>query len=623
MPAERALRGGAGSAKGDGALELREYLEILKRHKWFIIEAVLVVGLAAGILSNLRTPVYQATARVLLHPNDPAEQLDPNNTPRPNSNDPDRYVKGQEDIVASEPVAAEAAKLLPGETVNAIEAKASVAQGGQSDILKISAKDVDPERARDISNAVAKGYIENRRQAAVANLQQAADDIGQQLPPLLSRIADLDTQIGGTPPHPAKPATTSVQGPTQPTVSAPTPATAQLDPSLGDLGGGPSSQEALKAARYSAALQYETQYARQQELLVDISLKRGEAELVAEAKTPTSPISPRPKRDAALGVFVGLLLGFGVSFLREQLNDKVRSADEVERITELPLLAQLPYDAQAAKEGGITVSTRPSSALSEAMRSLRTSVQYLSVDHPVETIVVTSAVPGEGKSLVSANLAAAFAQAGYRTVLISADLRRTSIETLFEDLDESPGLTGLVGRAGAIPAHVRSNGNGHGVPGTAVATKTAPFGVVSTGIPNLVLLPAGDTPPNPAELLGSRRMSEVLAELKLSADVIIIDTPPLLPVTDAAVLAAKSDGVVLVSALNETRRQAVVRAKGVVVGTGARLLGVVVNKSPRSSHDRHYYRGYYGEHSRRGRQGLSDPASLPIDTGDDAVAASL
>jgi succinoglycan biosynthesis transport protein ExoP len=581
-------------------LELRQYLDILKRHKWFIIGAVVVVGLTAGVLSSLRTPLYKATARVLLTPNDPTQQLNPTNGNGVVGNDPDRYVAGQVSIAQSERVAAEAAKSLPGISVQALEGMISVSQGGQSNVLNVSAITTDPIQARDIADAMAKGYIENRRLAAVSGLQGAADDIDAKLGPLQAQIALLDTQIGTPSTTPG--ATSQLQSPVNPS-STPTPNLAPPVSPIAGIGGVPTTQEALKAARYAAAVQYETLYSRQQELLVDISLKRGDAELIAEAKTPASPTSPRPRRDAALGLFVGLLLGVGATLVREQLNDKIRSAEEVEQLTGLPLLAQLPYDDHAA-EAGAAVDQRPNSPLSEAMRSVRTSIRYQGVDQPVKVIVVTSALPGEGKSLVAANLAVAFAQADYRTILMSADLRRPSINTLFGDLGQSRGLIGVISPTSPSSPAPAVNGDRHGPVRGAFEISTAEA-LLKTPIGGLLLLPSGPTPPNPAEILGSRRMSGILEELSALADVVVIDSPPLLLVTDAAVLAAKCDGVVLVTAVNETPRGALERSAAILEGTGARILGIVLNKSHRSAGG---YYTYYGDMAQHGA-----PREMTID----------
>lgn len=561
----------------------------------------MVVGVLSGVISSLRTPIYRATAQVLLRPNDPTEQLNPNNVGQNLGIDPDRYVSGQRNIVESVAVAQEASKSLGGMDAKEVDSKTSVAQGGQSNVLNVSAADPDPAQARDLANAVAKGYIENRRQAAVAGLEQAAKDIAGRLGPLEASIAQLDARIGEGSTVPG--ATSQLVTPTGPGSTVPTRPTTQLEGATAAAGPA-STAEALKAARYAAAVQYETLFARQQELLVNISLKRGEAELIEEATEPTDPESPKPVRDGALGVFVGLLFGVGFSFVREQLNDRIGSAAHIEEISGLPLLAGLPLDDDTVKgSSGVVVVERPHSPLAEAVRSLRTSIQYLSVDRPITLIVVTSSMPGEGKSLVATNLAAMFAQADYRTLLVSADLRRSSIDDIFGPHAPSPGLTGVIAPVRPRSGTASGNGNGIGHPDVDESMKA----VVKTPVSNLLLLPSGPTPPNPAELLGSRRMSSLLSEWSQTADVVILDTPPLLAVTDAAVLAARSDGVVLVASVNETTREELKRSVAILEGTGARLLGVVANKVPQSGRGAYYY-GYYGEPSaaenrgkRRGR----------------------
>jgi non-specific protein-tyrosine kinase len=575
-------------------VELRQYLDILKRRKWFIAQAVVIVGLAAGIVSMLRTPVYEATARVLLRPNDPTEQLNPEDAPRAVSNDPDRYVSAQKDIVESEDVAREAAKSLRGTGAEDVQEKTSV-QSGTSDVLEIAAHDVDPVRARDIADAVAKGYIENRRLSAVSGLERAVSDIEGRLRSLQARIGELDTRIGDGAGLPQPGATAVPLGPANP-AAPPNQPTDQVTSGL-DLGGMPTTQESLKAARYAAAVQYQSLFSRQQDLLVETNLKRGGAELVSLAKVPTSPVSPKPLRDGVLGVVVGLLLGAGISLLREQLDDRVHSSHEVERVTGLATLAQLPYDEESAKKPDqLAVIERPLGPLAEAARSLRTSIQFLGVDEPIKVTVVTSAGPGEGKSLVAATLAAVYAQAGYRTVLVSADLRRPRLSSMFPDSNVEAGLTDVIaqfpgGNESPSGNGLALSGPGGAPAGAGTSTATATVALSTTSVPNLLLMPSGPIPPNPAELLGSRRMAEVLAELVRTADVVVIDTPPLLAVTDAAVLAATADGVVLVTALGETRREAAHRATTILDATGARILGVVVNKASSSDEYDAYHDG--------------------------------
>ncbi len=561
-------------------MNLRQFLEVLKRHKWLIIGATVVVGLVAGILSGLRTPMYQSTAQVFLRPNNPAEQINPQSIPGLDVNTPDRYVAAQEDIVNSPDVAARAATSLPGLTPQAIQSSISVKQSGASDVLDISARDTNATQARDIANAVAKSYIENRRLNAVAGLQTAAADVKSRLADLQKQIADLDARIGG----------------------AATPR----------AGGQPSSSVALTAARDAATVQYQSLFASEQDLLVNIDLNRGEAELIALAETPTAPTSPKPKRDAALGAFGGLILAVGVVFLREKLNDKIQSRHDVAQLTGLPVLAELPRDPAAARAPNkLVVLEAPNGPLAEAARTLRTSLDFLGVDRPLNRIIVTSPGPGDGKTLTAASLAVVYAQAGHSTILVSADLRHPRLASLFdspEDGGSSRGLTDIILATADLPVDPASNGSspnggahwrgravvagrrsppdrssGFRAPAPALAVQTAGRSVVQdalspTRLPNLVLLRSGALPPNPAELLASSATEAVLAELSILADVVIIDTPPVLAVTDAAVLGGHADGVLLVTAFGNTPRGAVQRAQEVLEATGSHLLGLVLNK---------------------------------------------
>lgn len=570
-------------------MDLLRHFNVLKRHRWLILALMIVMGLEAAVMASLRTPVYRATATVLLRPNDPAERLNPQNSPRPFVDDPDRYVNAQKDIVASEAVAREAIKVLsPGTTVSEVQQRVSVSQKGASDILAISAMHVSPRRARDIANAVAHGYLENRRQTAVAGLLRATRDIEARLEELQRRIAELDTKIASTGP-----------------------------------GQAPTTAEALRAEREAAVRQYDALFSRQQELLVDINLKRGEAELISSATVPTVPVNPEPVRTGLLGAFLGLVLGAGVSLLRDQFDDRVSSNAEIERATGLPVLAEVPRDQQAAKKGALMASPRaPATAFAEGIRMLRTSIDIRHPDQSARVIVVTSPGHGEGKSLVSAQLAAAYAQSGRRACLVCADLRRPPAGVNWADGHSSPGLTGvLMGVGSGRREHEQREDRG-GQSLTAVAMtgdhgrmalpSAARHALVATTVPNLFLLPAGPLPPNPAELLGSPRMSEVLADLCELADVVLLDTPPLLAVTDATVLAPRADGVVLVTAIGETRARAAVRAVDMLEATGVNLLGTVINKTTISRES--YYFAYLNSRRswRRGgrRKGVGDVNSV-------------
>ena len=527
-------------------MELRMYLDILRRRWKLIAAATVIVAVVAGVTSSLKTPVYTASAQVLLRPGDASEQLTQTDQVNRGVADADRYVTGQLDIVESAAVAKAAAVQVKGTTAKELLEQVTASQAGATDIVKISVADADPARAARIANAFADAYIENRKATAVAGLEKAASEIE-------TKLSELETRIGD--------------------------------------GFVPTEGQALSAARSAAVLQYQTLYAQQQTLLVNKTLKKGEAELITTAEAPTAPSTPKPKRDGALGAIVGLLLGLGIAFLREQLDDRVRGRADAEELTKLPVIAELPLD-QVKSETEIAAHERPQGNLAEAARSLRTSINFLGVDEPVRRIVVTSAEPGDGKSFVAANLAAVYAQAGMRTVLVSADLRRPTLDTMFPSVAAGPGLAEVIAMIGA-PAPSMNGHDGHTPSGPSTADTAQSIlakALRPTHIENLSLLPSGQLPPNPAEILGSARAQQMLEVLSGLADVIIIDTPPVLAVTDAVVLAPRTDGVVLVAAADRTHKHALTRSAGTLFSTHARLLGVVLNKVEHSGSS--YYNGY-------------------------------
>jgi non-specific protein-tyrosine kinase len=521
--------------------------------------ATVIVAVAAGVTSSLRTDLYTAGARVLLRPGDTAEQLYADRaTASRGAVDADRYLAGQLDIIESEPVAVAAAKLLDGASPKDLLAQVSASQSGATDVVEISATDPDPARAAKVANAFTRAYVENRRDYAVGGLDRVAAELEGKLAELQDRIGDLDAKV--------------------------------ID------GQAPADVE---AARQAAAVQYETLYARQQELLVTKSLKRGEAELIAQAEAPGAPASPKPKRDAALGAIIGLLLGLGFAFLREQLDDRVRTREEVEQVTGLAVLAELPTDEESERNPAqVAAAERPVGALAEAARGLRTSITFLGVDEPLRRIVVTSPGPGEGKSMVAANLAAVYAQAGKKAILVSADLRRPRIESIFR-IDPCPGLSDVI--AGLAQSRSPSTNGSSARPSGGADSFGLPGVLRPTGIDGLMVLPTGRIPPNPAELLASARAEEVLDALNGLADVVVVDTPPVLAVTDAAVLAARADGVVIVASADGTHRGALARTRETLAATHSRLLGVVLNKLDAGGGGSYYgygryYGKYYGSH---------------------------
>ncbi|MCW2835761.1 MAG: hypothetical protein JWN68_3714 [Nocardioides sp.] len=284
-----------------------------------------------------------------------------------------------------------------------------------------------------------------------------------------------------------------------------------------------------------------------------------------EAQVPSAPFTPDYRAAAIKGAGVGFALAAGLILLRRLLDRRIRSVGDVEEATGgsvvgvIPEVNELAHHARGV-EGDL-------GRAAEAFRQLRTNLRFVDVDKPPRRIVITSALPGEGKSTVSANLARLVAQTGEKVVLIDADLRRPTMASTF-------GIDGHVGLTQVVAGDV--------------AVSQA---LVESDIPNLFLLPSGRIPPNPSELLGSDRMSRLIDTLALD-HLVLLDAPPLLPVTDAGLLAAACDGVLLVQAAGKTQIEHSQHCRRILDQVGGRLLGVVLNKAPQKGPMATAYGGY-------------------------------
>ncbi|WP_374928543.1 polysaccharide biosynthesis tyrosine autokinase [Kytococcus sedentarius] len=292
---------------------------------------------------------------------------------------------------------------------------------------------------------------------------------------------------------------------------------------------------------------------------------------LANAELPSAPTEPQPARALVLGGLAGLALGYVIAWFRHRQDTRVRTQEDIEEAADgAPTLGLIPAnEALASPERAVRDSGEVDFATREALRQFRTNLRFVNVDHAPKSIVVSSARMGEGKSTISSNLAYLLAEGGERVILVDADLRRPAVAGIF-DIDSSVGLTQvLAGSADLADA------------------------VQPTEHPNLMVLPAGTIPPNPSELLGSQRMRDLISTLTQTHRV-ILDAPPLLPVTDAALLTTSTDGAVLVVAANDTRKEHVERAAANLRNVNARLLGAVINRASVSRLNRILYGEGYG-----------------------------
>ena len=335
---------------------------------------------------------------------------------------------------------------------------------------------------------------------------------------------------------------------------------------------------------------YEGLLQKMKEAGVSAGLKSNNFRIVDSARPPQAPIEPNIPRNLMFAVVLGLASGIGLAFLLEGLDNTVRTTEQAQMISGLPSLGMIPLGSKSAREGPnpkrlviatskeaveLVTQVRPQSQMAESYRALRTSLLLSNLGSPPKVVMVTSALPQEGKTTTSINTAVVLAQKGVRVLLIDADMRRPSIHKTL-GMGPHSGLSNVL--TGSIPLE------------KAITSTTV--------LPNLFVLPAGTPPPNPAELLASANMREVLAQLREQYDHIVIDTPPTLSVTDAVVLSPRSDACILVIRSGQTTKQALRRSRDVLVQVNAKVVGVLLNAVDLSSPDYYYYYEYQGKYAR-------------------------
>jgi polysaccharide biosynthesis transport protein len=307
--------------------------------------------------------------------------------------------------------------------------------------------------------------------------------------------------------------------------------------------------------------------------------------VVEPANLPNRPIGPDKRMLVLVSAAIGLALGVGAAYLLEILDDTLKTSEEVTSQLAIPHIGSIA-EITSEELDGVYLTKNPRSLTAEAFRSLRTNLEFLGASQSFQVILVSSSTVNEGKSLVSANLAQVLAQAGRRVILVDADLRKPSLHQYF-GLENDEGLSDVF--LGRVPLrHV----------------------IKPWKETNLFIIPSGKSPPNSAELLASGKMDVILHSLKRVVDFVIVDGPPLL-ITDAALLSAKVDGVLMVVRSGYCRKREVKDAKAQLELSGARVLGFVLNRIPRSLDAYHYRYHYYTQSHQSGRP-LDGKANLPL-----------
>jgi polysaccharide biosynthesis transport protein len=508
--------------RGLPTIDLREYLRILRARRWAVLGAFAVVMSGVTLYSLTRTSVYTAEADVLVQTVD----LSPTQAGRP----PAPNMATEQRLVKSPTVAAIAAELLGSRApITQLLRHVDVGIATNTEILQVRYSDQVPSKAQRAANAFARGYLTFRQ-------QQVLDELDATSKPLQQRLDKLNRQLLTANEQLAKAASATERASLQVEINSLVGQVAVLQQRLSDLA--PPS-----------------------------SLQVGQ--VVAPAQLPGSPSSPRLALNFALGLLLGAILGISVALIWERLDDHIRETDDLRALTGAPTLAvipSLPIWRDRARE--VLVSEQaPDSPTSEAYRTLRASIMYAASHADVKTILITSPRSGEGKSATTANLGVALAQAGKSVVLVDADLRRPRLRRFFSQTDEA-GLTDVL--AGSMELrdallHLRRGGDASGA--------------------NLRLLNSGSPDGNLDLLLSSGRVQRVLEALRSSADVVLLDSAPLLGIADTLILAPLVDAVLLVADAQRSTRGSLETARQHLLQLGAPVLGTVLNnyRPPRGS----------------------------------------
>jgi receptor protein-tyrosine kinase len=513
----------------DTGADLREFVRPIWRRRWLVVAVVVVTTVATYVYNERKPSQYRSSTQIFLQVSEVDQALNGVS----GSIQGDRNIVNQANLLRTPAIARVVAKdIRYAGDPDALLGLITVTPSTGSDFLVISAVDGTSTGAAAIANAFARAFIDNQNATTRTQIQRA--------------LATAQRQLG-----------------LLPVTAANTDARATLRTRI-------SSLEALNG------------------------LSAGGAKQVDQAR-PGARFAPQPRRSAVFGFALSLVLAILASFGLERLDRRVKHLDEVDPAYDAPVLAAMPILQNGPPTRGANgAAPEIAPALREAVRGLRTNLQLASPDEPLRTFLVTSGLAGEGKSTLVLNLALAYAEAGLRVAVIECDMRLPSISKLMP-VKLTPGLSDvLAGKCSLIQAVQRVD----------VAATAAPLGAVAAG-PGpavgswsrqpiaLTVLTAGAQPPDPSSLLATDGMMRVLESARADSDIVIIDTPPLLAVSDALPLLAHVDGTIIVARIGSTNRAAGRRLREIINRIpGATVLGVVANAVPASDFTGGNYYGY-------------------------------
>ena len=578
-------------------MELKEYLRIVKHWAWLLSLGVVLGGAAGYIFSNYQTPVYQASTRIMIM------------RPPQESVSDYTYLSGQQltqtyiQLVTTQPVL-DAASAEVGYTIE--REQITVQQIRDTQVIQLTVEDESPQHAAQIANVLVLKLIEQNDAFQAGRFNAAEDSLREQIRQMESQIAGLQTVINQISSQNLQDQIAQLEAQIKPLQEE----VLKLEQEIAALPDYITQNKILIAEKQARINQIKPLLNVYQEIYSNlvvfgkpINEGSGDPQLmqlqstlelyqqiylnllksletirlarlqntpnivqIEPASVPDLPIRPRPVMNTVLAAVIGLMLAAGIVFFIEYLDDTLKTPDDVERLLGVPVLGFIAEMQYKGKADEVYVARQPRSPVSEAFRSLRTNLEYAAVQKPIHTLIITSPEPYEGKTTVAVNLAAIYSQAKRNVTLVDADLRHPNVHR-YMGLPNLDGLSNLFRDHSDMTKVFRSRAD----------------------LPRLTVITTGSMPPNPAELLGSDRMTHILEELRSLSEMVIIDTPPSL-VADAQVLAAKVDAVLLVVKPGKTSVEAARSSLELFRRAGARVVGVVMNRIPRN---RSYYYGGY------------------------------
>lgn len=529
--------------------DLIRYIGLLWHWAWLVILAVLIAGGIAFFVSRQITPVYQATATMLV-----------NQAPSANSSEyaalltSQRLAETYAQMLTTQPIMDGVANSLNLNALpDSLKKIVIVEPIRDTQLIKVNVQHTNPSLAARIANEVVITFSEYNENFQASRYADTEASLSAQLEDLNQRIQEINLEI-------------QAMGD---------------DPDL----------ELERNKQKTTLAQNQQLFASLLQTYEEVRLAKAESTsnvvLVEPANVPSDPIRPKILQNTLLAAAVGGMLAFGLIFLLDALDNTIKSPDDVTRHLGLPVLGIIARDQTTGENEPLITIAQPRAPVSEAYRALRTNIQFASVDKPIQSLLITSIAPSEGKTTVAANLSTTLAQGGRNIILIDADLRKPKIHQRL-NLSNQKGLTSLF-----MQPEVLLNGT-----------------VQKTDTNNLYVMTAGNLPPNPSELLASDRMDLIISKMKRNADMVIIDTPPIMAVTDAVILSQRVDGVLVVIRVGSTKTAAAQQTINQLRRLNANVLGVVLNQVPtRGSRyyysNRYYaYQEYYDKSDKTKRKGL-------------------